>query len=176
MDLQTGSASTSDAQHPGVEPDHPPLEHWSSTSSQSSPSREVLSVSSLVPSTVFALVPHCRPLTNGNPEPPALPETASAPRLLGSSSASSGARDENTSTSPLPCSDHLQGVQPRKPSDGGPLEEGSVGLMVPKEQESGMGNEACWCVTELGMRPKGRNICALWVLEEFCFISTPATY
>lgn len=133
--VQTGSTSTSDAQQPVVVSVFPSLEHWSSTSFQSPTSHEVLSISSLVPSTILTLVPHYKPAANGNshPEPPAFSEATSEPQLSSSSSGSSEAKDQKTLTSPLPCSGSLQEVQQRKPSDGGPLEEGSVGLMLPKD-------------------------------------------
>ncbi|KAG7470376.1 hypothetical protein JOB18_015831, partial [Solea senegalensis] len=41
-------------------------------------------------------------------------------------------RHQNTLTSPIPCSESPLDVEQRKLSDGGPLEEGSVGLMLPK--------------------------------------------
>ncbi len=138
LQVQTGSTSTSDAQQPVVASIYPSLEHWSSTSFRSPSSHEVLSISSLVPSTVLTLVPHYKPAANGNlyPEPPSFSEVTSEPQLPGTSFSHSGSsepQDQNTHSSPLPCSDNPQDVQQRKPSDGGPLEEGSVGLMLLKD-------------------------------------------
>lgn len=146
LQVQTGSTSTSDAQQPVVASIYPSLEHWSSTSFQSPSSHEVLSISSLVPSTVLTLMPHYKPAANGNlyPEPPSFTEVTSEPQFPGISSSPSGsseAQDQNTHSSPLPCSDNPQDVKQRKPSDVGPLEEGSVGLMLPKDlpdEEPGM--------------------------------------
>lgn len=147
MDLpvQTGSNSTSDAQQPVVQSVYPSLEYWSSASFQSPISREVLSISSLVPSTVLPLVPHYKPAANGKiyPEFPFFFEVTSEPQNLGtySPSGSSEAQDQKNLSSPLPCSNNLQDIQQRKFSDGGPLEEGSVSLMLPKDlpnEEQGM--------------------------------------
>ncbi|KAM7421339.1 hypothetical protein PAMA_015475 [Pampus argenteus] len=138
MDLQTGSTRTSISRLPVVASIYPSVEHWSSTSFQSPTSREVSSVSSLVPSTVLTLMPHYKPASNGNLYPelqsfsevtpePQLPQTSSSP------TGSSEAQDHKTITSPLPFGDRPQDVQQRKPSDGGPLEEGSIGLMFAKD-------------------------------------------
>ncbi|XP_051261844.1 putative serine protease 29 [Dicentrarchus labrax] len=151
LEVQTGSTSTSDAQQPVVASIYLPLDHWSSTSFQGPTSHEVLSVSSLVPSTVLTLMPHYKPAASGNvyPEPPSLTEVAKEPQLPEVSSSSSGSsevQDQNTLTLPLPCCDNLQEVQQRKPSDGGPLEEGSIGLMLPKylpEEEPVSEPQAC---------------------------------
>ncbi|XP_035862654.1 serine protease hepsin-like [Sander lucioperca] len=137
LHVQASSTSASDAQQPVVASIYPSLEQWSSTSS-SPTSHEVLSVSSLVPSTVLTLIPHYKPPANGNvyPELSSLYEVTSEPQLpgtLSSPSGSSKAEDQKTLASALPCCDNSQEVQQRKPSDGGPLEEGSVGLMLPKD-------------------------------------------
>lgn len=140
MDLQaqTGRISISDAPQPVVASIYPSLEQWSSTSFQSPTSHEVLSISSLVPSTILTLMPHYKPAANDSlyPEPPSFFEVTSEPQLPGTSSSLSGpSEDQNQKalTSPLPCSDNLPEVQLRKASDGGPLEEGSVGLMLLKD-------------------------------------------
>lgn len=140
MDLQVGAGgtSTSDAQQPVVASLYQSLEHWSSTSFQGPTCHEVLSISSLVPSTVLTLMPHCKPAAGGNlyPEPPSFSEITSEPQLPGTSffpSGSSETQDQKALTSPLPSSDNSQEVLQRKPSDGGPLEEGSVGLILPKD-------------------------------------------
>ncbi|XP_044064275.1 transmembrane protease serine 6-like isoform X2 [Siniperca chuatsi] len=136
LEVQTDSTSTSDAQQPVVPSICPSLKHRSSTSFQSPTSHEVLSISSLVPSTVLRLIPHYKSAANGNLYPvlPSFFEVTSEPQLPGTSpSGSSEAQDKKTLSSPLPCSDNLQEIQQRKPSDGGPLEEGSVGLMIPRD-------------------------------------------
>lgn len=148
MDLQeqSGGASTSAAPQPVIVSVFLPPEHWSSTSFQSPTSHEVLSISSLVPSTVLTLVPHCKPAAceNSHPQPPCFSEATSTPQPPPASSAPSGCsetQDQKALTSPLPCSDNLQETQQRKQSDGGPLEEGSVGLMLLKdlpEEKPGM--------------------------------------
>ncbi|CAK6964285.1 testisin-like [Scomber scombrus] len=153
MDLhvQTGRTSTYDAQLPVVASIYPSLEHWTSTSFQSPISHEVLSISSLVPSTVITLMPLYQPAVNGNlyPELQSFSEVTSQPQLPETSappSGSSEARDQKALTSPLPFGDNPQDVQQRKPSDGGPLDEGSVGLMFPKdfpEQEPDAESQAC---------------------------------
>ncbi|XP_033497345.2 transmembrane protease serine 11D [Epinephelus lanceolatus] len=151
LQVQAGSTAASDAQRLVVASVYPSLEHWSSTSFQSPVSREVLSVSSLVPSTVLTLVPHYKPPANGNlyPEPPSFYEVTSEPQLPGTSSSPSGsseAQDQKNTTSSLPRDDNPHEVQQRKPSDGGPLEEGSVGLMLPKDlpdEEPDSGPKSC---------------------------------
>lgn len=171
VQVQAGSISPSDAQQPVVASIYPSLEHWSSTSFQSPISHEVLSISSLVPSTVLTLMPHCKPPADGNlyPEPPSFSEATSEPEPPGTSTSPSGsseAQDQKTLTSPLPCSDNLQEVQQRKPSDGGPLEEGSVGLMLLKDlpdEEPGMvmikGVGLMWSFDDgLGFKP---NHCSI---------------
>lgn len=135
MDLQV---QTFDAQLPVVASIYPYLEHWSSTSFQSPTSHEVLSISSLVPSTVLTLMPHYKSPANGNfyPELQSFTEVTSEPQPPETSappSGSSEAQDEKTLTSPFNFGDNPQDIQQRKPSDGGPLEEGSVGLMLPKD-------------------------------------------
>ncbi|XP_032373891.1 uncharacterized protein LOC116690826 [Etheostoma spectabile] len=137
LHVQASSTSASDAPQPVDASIYPSLEQRTSTSS-SPTNHEVLSVSSLVPSTVLTLMPHCEPPANGNlfPELPSLYEVTSEPQLpgtLSSPSGSSGAKDKKILASTLPCSDNSQEVQQWKPSDGGPLEEGSVGLMLPKD-------------------------------------------
>nr|XP_019948233.1 PREDICTED: transmembrane protease serine 6-like [Paralichthys olivaceus] len=145
MDLHvhTGSPSTPVAHQPVVPSIFLSPEHWSSTSFQSPTSHEVLSISSLVPSTVLTLMPHCNPTTNGNcnPEFPSFSQPAES-----SSSGFSESQDLKTLTSPVPCSDSPLEAPLRKPSDGGPLEEGSVGLMLPKdlpEEEPDAASQAC---------------------------------
>ncbi|XP_074508526.1 uncharacterized protein LOC141778230 isoform X2 [Sebastes fasciatus] len=134
LQVQAGGAGASDAQQPVVTSLCPSPDRQSSTSFQSPTSHEVLSVLSLVPSTVLTLMPHYEPPANGNfyPELPSLYEVPPEPQLPGTSG-SSEAQDQNTLPSPLPCCDNPQEVQQRKPSDGGPLEEGSVCLMLPKD-------------------------------------------
>ncbi|XP_056300676.1 uncharacterized protein LOC130213226 [Pseudoliparis swirei] len=142
--VQTGSTGTPDARQPVDATLYPSLEQWASTSFQTPTSREVLSVSSLVPSTVLTLVPHYEPSSNGgvSPEPPACRGVTPEPERSGTFSPpyeEPEGGDEEIRPSSLPCADILQEVQQRKASDGGPLEEGSVGLMIPKadeEQES----------------------------------------
>lgn len=144
MDPQVhgGNCSSCDAQQPVVASVYPSLEHWSSTSFQSLSAHEVLSVSSLVPSTVLTLVPHYELSVageNSHPEPGSLCDIKSEPGLGGT--LSSGNQDQTAPVLRPPCSDSILEVQPRKPADGGPLEEGSVGLTLPKdgdEEETGM--------------------------------------
>lgn len=141
MDLQLhrGSTSTSDAQQPVVASVYLCPEHWSTTSFQSPSSRGVRTVSSLVPCTVLTLLPHYTSAANGNkhPEPPFYSEITSELQLSGSSSSPSDVQGHKGLTLPLSPSDNVQEVQPRKPSDEGLLEEGSIGLMFPKELTEG---------------------------------------
>nr|XP_040020666.1 transmembrane protease serine 13-like isoform X1 [Gasterosteus aculeatus aculeatus] len=119
------------------------LELW--TSFQTPTSHEVLSVSSLVPSTVIALIPQHKLSANGHIHtgPPSSREATTEPQLSGTSSSPSGTRegeDQNTLPAPAPRADNPQNVQQNKPADGGALEEGSVICIVPKtdeEQDSG---------------------------------------
>ncbi|XP_071326049.1 transmembrane protease serine 11A [Trachinotus anak] len=120
--VQTSSTSTSDTQQPVVPSTYPPPEHWSSTSFQGPTSHEVLSISSMVPSTVLTLMPHYKPTTNGNFSP--FTEVTSQPHPPETSPSSSGSSETQ---------DNSQEVQQRKPSDVGPLEEGSVGLVLLKD-------------------------------------------
>ncbi|KAK5861998.1 hypothetical protein PBY51_017431 [Eleginops maclovinus] len=153
MDLEVQTASTSFSQtlHSVVASIYPSLELWASTSFQSPMSHEVLSVSSLVPSTVLTLLPQFEPPVSGNlyPERPSFDEVTSEPQLPGTSSSlscSSEDKDQKTVPSPLPCSDNSQEVQLRKPSDAGPVEEGSVGLILPKDptdEEQDSAPQAC---------------------------------
>ena len=140
MDFQvhSGSPSTPVAQQPAVPSILPSPELWSSTSFQSPTSHEVLSISSLVPSTVLTLLPHSN--GNFNPEPPSFSQPESQP-AESSSPVNSESPDLKTLTSPGPWRESPPEAPQRKPSDGGPLEEGSVGLMLPKdlpEEEPGM--------------------------------------
>ncbi len=143
LQVQTGSTSISDSQQQVVASIYPSLQHLSSTSLQSPTSQEVLSVSSLVPSTVLTLMPHYKHATSEKlqQQPPSFSESElQLPGTLSFTSGSSEAQDQKTLTSAFPCSDNLEKVQQRKPSDFGPLEEGSVSLMIPKDlpaQESG---------------------------------------
>ena len=130
VQVQTGRTSASDAQQPVVLSIYPSPEHWSSVSLQSPAGHEVLSISSLVPSTILTVMPHYKPTTNGDlyPESASLSEVtseSSLPEASSSSSDSSEIRDQKTLTP--------KEVKQRKTSDGGPLEEGSVGLMLPKD-------------------------------------------
>ncbi|XP_033181481.1 uncharacterized protein LOC113136754 isoform X2 [Mastacembelus armatus] len=134
LQVQTVNSSTCDAQ----QPDYQSLDCSSSTSFQGPANYDVLTVSSLVPSTVVTLIPHYKPRTNGKlySEIPSFSEVTSKPQLLETPSSSSGSSEvqhEKTLTSTLPCNDNPQEVQQRKPSDGRPLEEGSVGLILPKD-------------------------------------------
>lgn len=131
MDLQfhKGRTSNSDAQQPILSSASNSLEHWSSASFLST--CEIQSVSSLVSSTLFTLMPYYNPATNENTN------SVAGVQLPGTSSPFD-AQDQKTQ--PSSCSDHVQEVQQRKPSDD-LLEERSIGLMFPKilsEREPGM--------------------------------------
>lgn len=147
MQVHRGCTSASEVQQPVVASVYPSLEHWSSTSFQSQPSHEILSISSLVPSTVLTLIPHYKPAVSGNldPESPFFSIIAPELHLPGTStSGSSEARHQATLAFPPSSGNNVQGVQQRESSDGGPLEEGSIGLMFPKDAPEG----------EPGMEPK----------------------
>ncbi|XP_035806855.2 suppressor of tumorigenicity 14 protein homolog isoform X2 [Amphiprion ocellaris] len=142
MDLHdhTGSTSTSHAQQPVDVLNYLSPEQWSSTSFQTPTSHEVLSISSRVPSSILTLVPHDEPKTLLHLDQDFLcfPEVTSELQSVetpSSCSVSLEAQDQKILTSPLPCSDNLPDVQQRKPSDGGPLEEGSISLKLLREQE-----------------------------------------
>ncbi|KAG7474343.1 hypothetical protein JOB18_006752 [Solea senegalensis] len=119
--VQIDNISTCDAQQSSAQ-------HWSPTSVQTSVSHEVLSISSLVPSTALILVPSSQPTIQGKQfsEFPFFSEFITEPKVPETT------RHQNTLTSPIPCSESPLDVEQRKLSDGGPLEEGSVGLMLPK--------------------------------------------
>lgn len=121
---------------------------WTSTSFQSAD--EVLSVSSLVPSTVLTLIPNCNNITTGNPYsafPPSFnvteekkyPETFSSEFL----------ETYNQETIPTPNGSNPAEVEQRKPSDGQPLEDKSISLMLPKEEHH---EETGMLATGLGFR------------------------
>ncbi|XP_040923787.1 transmembrane protease serine 6-like [Betta splendens] len=121
---QTGST--------GAAPVNPPLQHWSASFTQSPDAHDVLSVSSLVPSTVHMILPPS--YKNIYPTLPSLTEVASEPQLPKSPFSSSGASEahgQNSQTSALPCSNNPHEVQQRNASDGRPLEDGQVDLSVP---------------------------------------------
>lgn len=127
MDQQGQTSSTR------TESVHQPLQHWSSTHFQSPDVYDVLSISSLVPSTVHTILPEYTPSTYKNiyPELPSLSEVASEPQLPTTPSPSFGsweAHDPTTLTSALPCSNNQQ----RETSDGPRLEGGQVDLSVPE--------------------------------------------
>ncbi|XP_047217959.1 transmembrane protease serine 6-like isoform X2 [Girardinichthys multiradiatus] len=114
-------------------------QEWVSTSFQSPNNHEVLSVSSLVPSPVFTLIPSCHTTTIGNPysESPSssnaseeikLPETFSSEFLE--------AQDKRTTSTPISESINPAEVQQRKLSDGNLVEEKSIRLMLPKDVHS----------------------------------------
>lgn len=133
MDLQLhrGSTVNSDAQPPILPSASTSLEHWSSASFLST--CEIQSVSLLVSSTVFTLVPYSNPATNENTDP--VPEF----QLPGTSPASE-AQDQKTLCSPHDPRDHAQDGQQRKSTDD-MLEEKAIELIFPKnlsEQEPGM--------------------------------------
>jgi len=137
MDLQaqTNNSSSSRAQLP-VDTSNKSLEQRSSTSFQSPAKHEILSISSLVPSTVLTLIPFCKPTPTGNlyPEFPSSSDiTSEPPGTVSSHSASPETQDQTTVPSPLSYSGNPAELQQRKPSDEYPVEERSVGLMLPKE-------------------------------------------
>lgn len=129
LDFHRGSSSSSDAQKPILPSACPCLDHWSSASFLSS--CEIQSVSSLVSSTVFTLMPYYCPATNEITDP------MTQLQLPGTSYASE-AQDQKTP--PSSCCNHVQEAHQRKPSDD-LLEERSIGLIFPQnfpEGEPGM--------------------------------------
>lgn len=149
-----GSTRTPDAQQTVAESVNQSPEHWSSTSFQSPISYEVSNISSLVPPTVLTLVPQYTPSTYTNiyPELPSFSELTSEPQLpQTSSSGYLEAHDQKSQTSPVPSSNNPHEAQQMKPSDGGPLEEGSVGLILPKDlPQEGPGMEIINAVVQKG--------------------------
>lgn len=140
MDFQDQKDSNSSC-HQADTPNFSSPQHWASTSFQSPISHEVLSISSLVPSTVLTLMPQYKPTTNGNPHPEDLPFSDETPEPLEASpphSVSSEAQDQKNVTSAAPCSDNPQEVQQRIQTDGGPLQDTSIGIMFPKELHGGV--------------------------------------
>lgn len=130
MDQQfhRGSTSSSVAQRPILPLACMSLEHWSSASFL--PTGEIQTVSSLVSSTVFTIMPYYHLATNENADP------VSSLQLPGTSTTS---EDQDQKTPPSLC-DHAHEVKQRKPSDD-LLEERSIDLIFPKnlcEGEPGM--------------------------------------
>lgn len=127
---------------------YPSLQRWSSAAFQNAPTHEVGGVSSLVPSTVLALMPHCQfSAASGNLQPEAVAPSSEIrsqlplPGSLSAPSGSSGNQDQTCLVLPPAADDRVLEVQPRTPADGGLLEEGSVGLTLAKdadEIDSGM--------------------------------------
>ncbi|CAI5662106.1 unnamed protein product [Oreochromis niloticus] len=86
-------------------------------------------------------MPQYKPTTNGNPHPEDLPFSDETPEPLEASpphSVSSEAQDQKNVTSAAPCSDNPQEVQQRIQTDGGPLQDTSIGIMFPKELHGGV--------------------------------------
>lgn len=140
--------SVSVAQTAVVASAYPSFLHWTSTSFQNASAHEAASVSSLVPSTVLTLMPHCEFSAagrNSRPEAAApfseMRSQLPLPGILSSPSGSSGNQDQTCLVLPPAADDNVLEVQPRTPADGGPLEEGSVGLTLAKDSgeiDSGM--------------------------------------
>lgn len=126
MDLQFhgGSTNSSNAQQPILPSAYMSLEHWSSAFFLST--CEIQTVSSLVSSTVFTIVPNYHPATNENADP------VFGLQLPGTSTAS---EDQDQKTPPPPC-DHAHEVKQRKPSDD-VLEEKSISLIFLKNLSEG---------------------------------------
>lgn len=115
------------------------LEQSSSDSFKSPANTEILSVSSLIPPTVFTLIPSFEPLSaaaGAYPEfsSPYLTSEPETTKSSSSSSASPEAQDNQTYKSD-------NEAQQRELSNGTPVEERSVNLLVPKDipdEEAGM--------------------------------------
>lgn len=149
--MDSRDSSASDAQQPVIASIYPSLEYWTSTSFQTPSSPPNMSVSALAPSTLLTLLPHFGPnnkqvgAANGHhgnlyPELPSFFEVMSEPQPLETPSSVSASstlptETQDTGTAPpsLPPSDNPQDFQQRKTSDGGPVEEASVGLTLPKD-------------------------------------------
>ncbi|KAM9723131.1 serine protease hepsin isoform 2-T2 [Menidia menidia] len=138
MDLQTPANSTSSfhAQLP-MDTSTESLEQRSSTSF---PVKNLkLSISSLVQNTVHTINSICKPIPAGKlyPEFPSSSELSSEPDApcgtVPSTSASPETQDQTTVPSPPSFNENPVELQQRKPSDENPLEERSVGLMLPKD-------------------------------------------
>lgn len=128
-DLPTSTSLSyiSEQQLPSIAPIYPSLEHFFETSSPPNPSRpEIQSIASLVPSTVLTLVPDYHLNGSANPEVTTVFEPDATVRQT-----SSEVQRPSNLTSPLPTD--VSEDMTRKPADGGPLEEGSVSLMLPKD-------------------------------------------
>lgn len=127
---------------------YPSLLHWTSTSFQNASAHEVVSVSPGSPTPVFTLTPHCEfSAAGGNSRPEAAASFSEIrsqlplPGSLSASSGSSGNQDQTCPVLPPAADDNVLEVQPRTLTDGGPLDEGSVGLTLAKdsdEMDSGM--------------------------------------
>lgn len=141
MDLQSQKDVTCSS-HEGAVSNFSSPEYWLSTSFQSPTNHEVLSISSLVPSTVLTFVPQYKSTTNRSPHPgdsSFFGETSEPQPLKASPShpVSPEARHQKSVTSASPSSDNPQDAQQRIQTDGGPLENSSIGILLPKELHSG---------------------------------------
>ncbi|XP_014842339.1 PREDICTED: transmembrane protease serine 6-like [Poecilia mexicana] len=132
---------------------HPPLQ-WTSKSFQNPDKHEILSISSLVPSTVLTLIPSCETTTAGSPysEFPSFAKETEEKKLSKTcSSEFLEAGGQETTTIPISDSTNPAEVQQRKPSDGHILEDKSISLILPKEdhnEETG-GNHRAFSSREL---------------------------
>ncbi|XP_004078369.2 transmembrane protease serine 3-like isoform X2 [Oryzias latipes] len=127
--VQTNNTSSSEAELQMASPAS--LEQSSSDSFKSPANTEILSVSSLIPPTVFTLIPSFEPLSaaaGAYPEfsSPYLTSEPETTKSSSSSSASPEAQDNQTYKSD-------NEAQQRELSNGTPVEERSVNLLVPKD-------------------------------------------
>ncbi|RVE63043.1 hypothetical protein OJAV_G00162940 [Oryzias javanicus] len=125
--VQTSNTSSSEAQLPTDTSNPVLVELWSSESLNSPANNQILSVSSLIPPTVFTLMPSFEPLS---PAAGAYPEFSS-PYLTSqpteTTEPSSSEAPENQT-----CKNEDE-AQQRELSNGTPVEERSVNLVVPKD-------------------------------------------
>lgn len=146
MDLQDqpGSNITPASQEAVVASIYPSLEQWTSTSFQTPTHQEIMSISSLIPSTFHTLMPHVGPATPGQLYPllPSFPQVTPDPQLPEISSSSSGssvlpadAQDPNATPSSSSPKENPQLVQQTTPLDGSQLDVGSVGLTLVKDPD-----------------------------------------
>ncbi|XP_043973027.1 brain-specific serine protease 4-like [Gambusia affinis] len=125
-------------QSDNMSPCHSSLQ-WTSTYFQSPDKQEILSISSLVPSTVLTLIPICDTITTGKPcsEFPSFAKETEERKLSKTcSSEFLEARGQETTTTPISDNTNPAEVQQRKPSDGHILEDKSISLMLPKENHN----------------------------------------
>lgn len=137
--VQTNDTSSSEAQLPTDTSNPVSVELWSSKSFKSPANNEILSVSSLIPPTVFTLMPSSEPLSAAAGVYPEFSSPYLTSEPTETTKPSSSAPPEAPENQIYK---NEEETQQREQSNGAPVEERSVNLMVPKDipdEKPGMG-------------------------------------